>query len=296
MQKKKLITHNGSFHADDIFATAALALMLEAQGEKYEVIRTRDEEIIETGDYVYDVGGVHDEEMNRFDHHQIGGAGKGLQDIEYSSFGLVWKKYGEELSGSPRGAEIIQKRLATPVDAWDNGQDLVNNIHEISPYFIQHAFLAMVPTWKEDKSITDKMFLKSVDMAKEILSREITQVKDAILAEDSVIEIYKNTDDKRIIILETNYPFEILNTFPEPLFVIYPRRTDDTWGVKAIREDSKTFKNRKDLPEAWGGLRLEQMAQASSVSDAIFCHRGLFMAVAKSKEGAIELAKIAVNS
>ena len=72
---KKLITHNGSFHADDIFACATLSLMLEKAGEKFEVIRTRDEEIIKTGDYVFDVGGIYDENLNRFDHHQTGGAG-----------------------------------------------------------------------------------------------------------------------------------------------------------------------------------------------------------------------------
>ena len=74
-EKKTLITHNGSFHTDDIFACATLSLMLEKKGEKFEIIRTRDEEIIKTGDYVFDVGGVYDEEGNRFDHHQKGGAG-----------------------------------------------------------------------------------------------------------------------------------------------------------------------------------------------------------------------------
>jgi len=43
---KKLITHNGSFHTDDVFACAALSLMLEKNNEKFEIIRTRDPEII----------------------------------------------------------------------------------------------------------------------------------------------------------------------------------------------------------------------------------------------------------
>ena len=107
---KKLITHNGSFHADDIFACATLSLMLEKAGEKFEVIRTRDEEIIKTGDYVFDVGGIYDENLNRFDHHQIGGAGKRQGGIEYSSFGLVWKKFGEEICGSKEVALTIDKK------------------------------------------------------------------------------------------------------------------------------------------------------------------------------------------
>ncbi len=294
---KKLVTHNGSFHTDDIFAVAALSIMLERDKEPFQIIRTRDPEIIKTGDYVFDVGGIYDEATNRFDHHQVGGAGKGANGIEYSSFGLVWKKFGPKLCDSLKAAQIIDKRLAQPVDAFDNGFDLVENRHQISPYLIQHAFLSMVPTWREENLTNDEMFLKSVEIAKEILLREIIYAQDSVLAEEKLIEIYKNTNDKRIIILDTNYPYEyILNNFSEPLFVIYPRKTDNSWGVKAMRVDPKSFKNRKDFPTAWAGLRYEEIAKASGVSDAIFCHRGLFMAVAKSKEGAIKLAQIAVDS
>ena len=59
---KKLITHNGSFHADDLFACAVLFLLLEKRGEKFEIIRTRDENILKNGDYVFDVGGIYDVE------------------------------------------------------------------------------------------------------------------------------------------------------------------------------------------------------------------------------------------
>ena len=128
---KKLITHDGSFHADDIFAAAAISMMLEKEGKSFEIIRTRDPEVINTGNkdekYVFDVGGVYDEEKNLFDHHQKGGAGKGPHNIEYAAFGLVWKKFGEIIAGGEKEAEVINKRLCVPIDAWDNGFDLVEN-------------------------------------------------------------------------------------------------------------------------------------------------------------------------
>jgi len=68
--KIKIITHSGNFHADDIFAVATIALILDRDGEKYEITRTRDESVIATGDYVVDVGGEHDPEIDHFDHHQ----------------------------------------------------------------------------------------------------------------------------------------------------------------------------------------------------------------------------------
>lgn len=292
---KKLVTHNGSFHADDIFATATLTLMLEREGTKYEVIRTRDEELIKSADYVYDVGGVYDKETNRFDHHQVGGAGKHENGIEYASFGLVWNKYGEKVAGSQEVADLIEKKLVSPVDAGDNGIDLVENKRETSPYFIQHLFGALRPTWKEGDENLDANFMQCVEIAKMVLSREITQTKDILEAKNAVLKIYNNTLDKKIIILDQNYPCEyILKDFKEVLYVVYPRETGE-WGVKTLREDPKTFKNRKDFPKEWGGMRDEALITLTGVADAIFCHRGLFMAVAKSKEGAMKLAQIAVE-
>src|SRR3989344_839930 len=113
---KKLVTHNGSFHTDDVFACATLSLMLEKKREQFEIIRTRDEGIINNADYVFDVGGIYNSKLNRFDHHQIGGAGKGKYDIEYSSFGLVWEKFGAEFCESKKVADIIRKKLVAPID------------------------------------------------------------------------------------------------------------------------------------------------------------------------------------
>ncbi|MFA5931923.1 MAG: MYG1 family protein [Candidatus Paceibacterota bacterium] len=300
-KNKKIVTHNGSFHADDIFSCATISLMLEKEGKTFEIFRTRDEGIIENGDYVFDVGGIHDTEKNRFDHHQKGGAGKRPNnDIEYAAFGLVWKKFGIEICGTQRVVDYIDQRLVSPVDAGDNGFDLVENKYDVSPYYIQHFFNAMRPTWlekSESSEITDdKMFLKCVEIAKVILSREIIQAKDALLAEEKVLALYNSAEDKRIIVLDKDYSYEhILNNFPEPLYVIYERVSDNLWGVRAVRKDTKTFKNRKDFPASWAGLRDEELEQESGVKGAVFCHKGLFLVVAKTKEAAIALAQKALG-
>jgi len=63
-----------------------------------------------------------------------------------------------------------------------------------------------------------------------------------------------------------------------------------------VQDNPKTFINRKNFPKPWAGLRDEELANVSGVRDAVFCHRGLFLAVAQSKEGAVKLAQIAVES
>jgi uncharacterized UPF0160 family protein len=297
-KKLKLITHDDSFHADDVFACAALGLMLEKKKDSFEVIRTRDKKIIKNAkkdnSYVFDIGGIYDAEQNKFDHHQPGGAGKRENGIEYASLGLVWKKFGPEICGSKKAAEILDKKLIAPIDAFDNGMNLVKNLSDVSPYFIEHFLFSMRPTWKE-KLTNDEMFFKSVEIAKIILTREIIQAQDALLAENAVISIYKSSPDKRIVVLDKSYPYEyILDDFPEPIFVIYPKENKSSWRVKAVKKDPKTFVNRKDFPKAWAGLRDQELQKVSGVSDAIFCHRGLFLAVAKSKEGAVKLAELAL--
>ncbi|MBI3305589.1 MYG1 family protein [Candidatus Nomurabacteria bacterium] len=297
-KKVKLATHDGAFHADEIFAAALLTVYLKEKGKRFEITRTRDEDYIKTADYVFDVGGIYNAEKNLFDHHQPGGAGRRENGIEYSSFGLIWKKIGTELCGSEKVAEMIDKKLVAPIDANDNGFNLVTSNHEVSPYTIQDLFHSMRATWREETLTDDEVFFKCLEIAKEILAREIIQAKDGAIAEERVISIYNNTADKRIIVFDKNYAFQYdVENFPKPLFAVYPSRSiKDKWTAKAVRKDPKAFSNRKDFPKSWAGLRNEELQKVSGVQDAVFCHRNLFLAVAKSREGAIKLAQTAIES
>ncbi len=293
MKKVKIITHSGGFHSDEVFAVATLSLFLNG---KIEVIRTREANIIETGDIVVDVGGEYDVSKKRFDHHQQGGAGTRENSIPYASFGLVWKEYGEKVSGSLYVANLIDKKIVQAIDALDNGIEISKSIYEdVHHYSIFDIVSAFAPSWKETEEGTDKAFLDVVSFAEKILLREIKKTQDKIEGEKFVREAYDKAEDKRLIVLDRDYSWgEILSEFPEPLFVIEPVWQNNTWRVKSVRDDRYSFKNRKSFPESWAGLRDEKFAEISGVTDAIFCHNKLFIAVAKSQGGAISLAKKAL--
>jgi uncharacterized UPF0160 family protein len=295
--KIKLITHSGSFHADDVFACATLSLLLENKKQDFEVIRTRDMDVIKTGDYVFDVGCIYDADTNRFDHHQPGGAGKRDNGIEYSSFGLVWKKFGQELCGSKESWERIERRLCQPIDAGDNGQKISEAVYEnVFPYELHNTISIFLPTWKETDIDRDVVFLDLVSQAKKILSREIVLASHFEEGKGKVIEAYNNAQDKRVVVLDEHYSWkDILINFPEPLYVV-SEREDGTWSVHAVLAEPHSFKNRKDLPKSWAGLVNEEFAKVTGVEDVVFCHRSLFLAVARTKEGAIKLAELAINS
>jgi len=296
-KNKKLVTHDGSFHSDDIFVAATLLIYLEKNGETGEITRTRDEEIIKNGDYVFDVGGIYDEKNNRFDHHQTLGVGKRENGIAYSSFGLVWRKFGIEVAGSRETADFIEKKLVMSVDANDNGIDLFkSNFPDISVYTIQDVFATFSPTALEDME-KDGQFAKALVWAKEILKREIKKANDQTEVTKIIRDFYKKTEDKRLIVVDKPKVsrFEIwdaLQDFTEPLFAVSGDKED--WYAVAMRKEKDSFGNRKDFPALWAGLQKKELQDATGVKDAVFCHNNLFLSAAKSKEGAIKLAELAL--
>lgn len=288
-KKKTLVTHNGTFHADDIFATATFSILLDG---KVQVIRTRDPEWFKKGDYVYDVGGEYDPSRNRFDHHQKGGAGKRDNGVPYAAFGLVWKAYGEKVCGSKEVADRIEEHLVQAIDSHDNGINTYKTEGLVEPYLIESIFSAFRPSWKEEEEY-DKPFMRLVSFAREFLERKIKKTTDTIEAKIIVKNYYNNATDKRIIVIEGDYPWSSeLKDYPEPLFVVWKR--GDVWRVGCVRKEEDSFENRKSLPESWAGLQDEELAKVTGVPDATFCHNGRFLAVAKSKEGAIALAQKAL--
>ncbi len=298
MSKIKVVTHPGNYHADDIFAVATLELVL---GQEPTVIRTRDPKIIEEGDYVVDVGGIYDPSAKRFDHHQEEGAGVRSNGIPYASFGLVWKEYGEKLTGSKEASQHIDERLVQPIDGPDNGVDVFEvNEKKIRPYLIQDVFQAFQPLWNEDTK-HDQVFGAMVDLAKRILAREIEVAGEFVEAKIVIRTVYENSDDKKILIFSKDHPFGRWNTtstlaeFPEPVYSVMFRPTHHAWQVAAVTESPNSLKSRKPLPESWRGKKDEELQKITGVKEAFFCHRAGFMAVSRNKEGAIELARKALD-
>ena len=67
---RKIITHDGQFHADEVFSIALIHIVLQ---EELPIVRTRKlttEDIDNPEIWVLDVGGKFDERKKNFDHHQ----------------------------------------------------------------------------------------------------------------------------------------------------------------------------------------------------------------------------------
>jgi uncharacterized UPF0160 family protein len=291
----RVATHPGNFHADDVFAVAALGLV---HGE-LDVVRTRDDATVAAADVRVDIGGHSNADTGDFDHHQRGGAGERANGIRYASFGLVWRAYGASLAGGEDAATAIDERLVQGVDANDTGQNISTTLVDgIRPMTVSGVIAALNPSWDEELSAAeeDARFAEAVALATGILERELAGARAYRRGLDIVRAAIDRATDPRLIELDRKAPWHetVVTTAPEALYVVYPKA--DGWGMQAVPKALGSFANRKDLPEAWGGHSDAELAAITGVPDAMFAHIKGFYASARSREGILALARQALDA
>ena len=297
-----IVVHDGGFHADDVTAIALLKLYYKKQGKRIKVSRTRDEILIAKADIVCDVGGVYNPDTNRFDHHQTGGAGTRENGVPYASVGLVWKKIGKELCAPYEIlVEKIDRECIQFIDANDNGYDFGQKTEQ-SSLPLSTFFMIYNTTWKERpvfcKEKDRERFLYAVNLAEAFFDRYIDVSKQSVEASEKIREVYENTNDKRVLVFETDFTRPVfishLLNYPEPLFHIYPDRSG-TWSVETVPLQFGSFEKRLSFPREWAGLRNEELQKVSGFNDLIFCHNSLFLCKTKTRASALQIAEYMCN-
>jgi uncharacterized UPF0160 family protein len=289
-----IATHSGSFHADEVFAIAALGLL----GEPVEIVRTRDAAALAEADLRIDVGFREDATTGDFDHHQRDFDSARDNGVRYAAFGLVWRAFGARVcDGDEDVADAVDRTLVQAVDANDTGQQttqsLIDGVHPLSVNAIIGGFNAR---W--DETLTPEQerdrFDAAVELARGILSREIASAASSRRSQRIVREAIAAAPDPRVIELPVNAPWKqvLVPEAPDALFVIYPKRQG--FGLESVPRELGSFENRRYLPAAWGGLEGADLVAATGVKDALFCHAKRFLAVASSRAGIERLAELAL--
>ena len=290
----KASTHNGRFHADEIFALAVLKLVYP----DLEIVRSRDQNVYKTADIIVDVGHVYDPDNLIFDHHQRSFTLKRESGIPYASFGLVWKQYGELLCGSSKTSEYIDNVIVQAIDADDNGIDIYETkIDGVGFHTLSDIIESFVPRHVDEDDKVQVGFNRALNFAISYMKKQVKLAKELFeVALPNIRNAIKVAEDPRILVFQmfdkTWLKF-ISRESKEALFVIFPTHRS-TWAIRSIPRDGKKFEYGKLLPEEWGG-RQKNFAAISDVHDALYCHNGCFLAEAKSIGGAIRLAAIALE-
>lgn len=126
------------------------------------------------------------------------------------------------------------------------------------------------PFWDETVDNSDTCFNHAVELAKDILSREIEKYKSIERATDYVLECYNKSEDG-LIIMDTYAPwYSTLHNY-EFKAIAFPSNRGG-WNIERVENSGFEF------PTEWWGTREEK------VKGLLFCHSSGFMCNFKTKE------------
>lgn len=279
-EEADFITHSGTMHADEVFATA----FLEQYFGKNKVLRTNSVEFdkLSTKVIVYDIG------RGKFDHHQVD-ALKRDNDITYCSFGLLWKEFGKDFlkkegfSNIDSLWEYIDKDFVEGIDADDNGVfPKIDAIYKVKT--ISSIIKLFNPSFDSDEDESCQ-FIKAVDVASKIFYEEILYANGKVIADKNINDLLDEVDsDSKFLILDKFLPYEetILNREDKNniLFVAFPSNRGG-YAIKTIPKSLTDKTARMDFPEEWAGLEGEELEKVSSIKGLTFCHTGRFIVSCK---------------
>lgn len=318
----RIATHSGSFHADDVFGVAVLAALHPG----HEIVRTRDPQVLAGADFQVDVGGEWDAARGRFDHHQRGFDGtrtRATQDGAtepaegYASAGLVWQAWGaayvrqvaQRMGQDLPDAAVdgitqdVDASLVRYLDLVDTGARLVAP----GVFGLSSQVALLNSNWIEEQGLDGAAraqlqldrFQEAVALVQRLLERQVMRRIGQELAADKVRGGQRLLDGRVLYLPEGGMPWTsvVVQEMPDVLLVLYAEADEagERFVLRTVPVASDSFVSRLDLPAAWAGLREQQLADATGVPDALFCHTNLFIAVARSFDGALRLADLALR-
>ena len=264
---KRLITHSGSFHADDILATAWLRLC----GCMAPVVRIRSADYdykYQHGDFMYDIG------FGIYDHHQTDIPKRMDSEIPYAAFGLIVKDSWAYLLDDYSAYIHFDGTFVQGIDGADNG---------LRKNDISRMFASMNVCWPNDSDEDlENAFQEALEIAvkilKAIISRENSIAKICVIAEDAI----KNAKNG-VIYTETTAPIgNVIMNMPDIQWIIHKSKRG-TYSLKPAK--NPCGEQKASIPKKYWGLPKEQLPEGME-----FCHRCGYVASFLTLEYAIAFA------
>lgn len=330
---KKIGTHDGNFHADEVLACYMLKCLPEFSDAL--IVRTRNSRELETCEVVVDVGGEYDPASHRYDHHQRGFSEtfEHGMPVKLSSAGLVYKHFGKRVvSGmlftrqlflNEKELDAVYRRMykyfLEGVDGIDNGISQWPWAADVPPLYIQPTTLSarvarLNTPWNRDYTAEAQM--RRFELAGRMVGSEFEQmlVEDIVrgwlpgraLMLAALLEHRDDNDDERILVLRRFCPWrdhihdiEQEEELSPILFVIYPENDafpDTTrWRAQAVNVAPNSFVCRNPFPEAWRGIGGKELSSVTGIPGCVFVHAAGFIGGNQTFDGALEMAKKAIR-
>lgn len=281
-QSRSFGTHDGTFHADEVTACALLLLTNLIDIDK--IIRTRDKALLDRCEYVCDVGGSYDPRQKRFDHHQSDYTGP------LSSAGMILEYLRCTKRITQQEAEFLNNSLVRGIDAHDNGRD-----PQIPGYCLFSHVISNFNPIPYDATAEElyNAFITAVSFTQTQLRQSLDRFRYNQSSRGEVQKVMNANRD--CLVFDHQVPwmdafFELGGERHPATFVIMP--VIGGWKLRGIPPtNDDRMRVRVPLPAAWAGLMDDALAAASGIPEAIFCHKGRFISMWKTKEAALAALK-----
>lgn len=265
---RKAFTHNGVFHADDVFSSALLLTL--NPGIRIE----RGSKVPESYDgIVFDIG------LGRFDHHQ---SEKPVRDngIPYAAFGLLWKEYGALLL-EEEDVQQFDKEFVQILDESDN-TGKVN--------LISQCISEWNPQWNEPGEDGAERFEKAVAWAGQLLEQKLRamRAKREALA---MVRGWMGEQTPPVLWLERAMPWKEAIKGTDFLYVCFPSLRGG-YVVQAVPQDRGGLELKKPFPAQWRGKTAQELSALTGIDTFCFCHSAGFLCATDTKEDAERLCRI----
>lgn len=246
-------THDGVYHADDLFCMALISYALGDEGMyNFEFIRTRN---LEHPYFTFDVGG------GEFDHHQCDEYRYDEYDCGiFASFGKLWCTIGRTLGLREEVWKEIDELFVQPIDVTDN-TGVMNPVNYIinstKRYGMDEGYIIAAPM--------------ANDMLYEVIESGLQKSREL---DDFYKEVESRDDSSSVLVLTRHY------TVSKPVYqslgidwIIFPDTKPGSFTIQAV--------GKKLLPRDLRGR--------SNDGDIIFTHKGGWVGKTRSKEAAMKL-------
>ena len=288
-----VVTHNGVFHADDTICVSLLRLYYGK--ENVRVIRSRNPIDFENADYILDVGRKREvtDKHVWFDHHQD--ITEYPNGVRRSACGYLFDYMIENgMILDETLAEQFRIRVLYPVEAQDNGQDLVEGLDLMPNLFTFITY--MNPNWNTISS-GDKEFLQAVNITDTIIERVIDRIKctdeevkltlDAIEHSSDGIAELEQFCHWQPTVIDYNY-----KNNGKIKFVMWFDYRSNQYMAQGVPLSPKTKDTQASFPENMRGKEDKDINEIADTKTAVFVHPSGFLGGWKDRE---ELLKVLHN-
>lgn len=278
----KVVTHNGSFHTDEVFASVLIRMFVDPNTE---VIRTRDEGDLEryTNDpnvWVVDVGRSYDESLRNFDHHQASFNKfweNAYPPTPFSSCGLVWiylKKKGLiQKSYSDAVIKTVEDRLIKKIDQHDNR---VKKLPQAVMFMLAN---------RDDNTIEN--FYRAMQMAEWHLIDTFAFAEGLEANSKKVLDLNFEGDGQIAIFEEyAQHIIPAVSNGTDAKIIVMPKDNGNSWSIRSIARPEEGYLT----PYWWRGKSEQELIGITGIDDIKFVHKAGYLASAGSRESALIIA------